>query len=194
MAGAAQKVEKAIMIDLETASTQTNAAILTIGMVCFDPFNAKDPMGEQFYLRIDPKSYDTPAAKKTFDISMDTMGWWMRQSPAAQKEAFHATPRVSVVEGIRQTHQWLKSHCGKLTQMWAHGKDFDLPILQHAFEALGLEVPWTFWMTRDTRTLYDVGKIGKLPATGEDHQAIGDCKKQIWGVVKAYQKLTFVKP
>ena len=56
-----------IMIDLETLATSTDAAILTIGAVKFDPFGKElsEPQMESFYVRVDLDSCDEIGDRKS---------------------------------------------------------------------------------------------------------------------------------
>jgi hypothetical protein len=49
-----------VMIDLETLATSTDAVVLTIGAVKFDPFGSdiKEPAMDSFYVKIDIDSCD----------------------------------------------------------------------------------------------------------------------------------------
>ena len=50
--------------------------------------------------------------------------------------------------------------------------------------------PWIFWNVRDTRTLYDIGKVSmKSLPTNNAHHAIYDCHRQIIGVKRALVNL-----
>lgn len=44
-------------------------------------------------------------------------------------------------------------------RLWTHGPGFDPPILEAAFHACGLPVPWFYRAPRDTRTLFDAAGI-----------------------------------
>jgi hypothetical protein len=62
------------MIDLETLATSTDAAILTIGAVKFDPFgkDIQEPQMESFYVRVDLDSCHDIGLK----VNDDTIAWW----------------------------------------------------------------------------------------------------------------------
>ena len=53
-----------------------------------------------------------------------------------------------------------------------------------------MQPPWVFWDVRDTRTLYDIGKVyvNSLPK-GNAHHAVHDCYRQIVGVHRALRNL-----
>lgn len=187
------------MIDLETLATKTNSKLLTIGAVYFEPNTGK--VKDKFYRRVDVKSYDTEAPLE-FDMDFSTIMWWVKQNDKAKDEAFFKKPRYAIKKCLTDFITWLEklkkqSSYYKNIIPWSHGKDFDIVILQEHFNILGLNCPWKFWETRDTRTLYnfmgiDMRKI-KVPTSNGlvAHHAIGDCLKQIHGVYLAYKQLYY---
>lgn len=173
------------MVDLETLGVGRDAPILTLAAVIFDPFGSTS--GETFYRKIDPKCYDK--YPYDFKINYSTLMWWLEQRTAPRDEAFSGKEDIKTV--MIDFVQWLKP-LGRL-HMWSHGKEFDLPILESAMTVFDLTVPWKFWDTRDTRTLYHLANV-ILPKPSETdldlHHAVGDCQRQIKGVQEAYRKLS----
>lgn len=179
-----------VMIDLETLGTGTDAMILTIAAVEFDPRGTYDKK-DIFYSKVDIDSYKPYTGCFTLDGS--TLTWWMTDAPeSARKEAFSQkrTPIKNVLENFTA---WIKSRSNEV-KPWSHGASFDISILSHHFKILNLEIPWKFWDVRDTRTLYDISRVNlKSMKPSNDypaHHAIGDCILQIEGVIKSYETLS----
>jgi len=171
------------MVDIETLGVETNSVVLTIGAVVFDPRSNKT--GKEFYVKIKLEDY---AKYPQFGIDYSTLTWWITQTESAREEAFLGNDRVSVKIALTRFKQFLPS--GRLF-MWSHGKEFDLPILKFAMETVGLECPWKFWDTRDTRTVYDVCGVNLKTIPFDKHfahHALGDCLRQIKGVQLAYSE------
>ena len=87
-----------IMIDLETLATSTDAAILTIGAVKFDPFGSelKEPAMESFYVKVDLDSCD----RIGLVTNDDTIAWWASQSKEAQEAAFDPEGRIQIEDAF----------------------------------------------------------------------------------------------
>ncbi|MBS0363693.1 MAG: 3'-5' exoribonuclease [Proteobacteria bacterium] len=171
-----------IMVDLETIGTRPGSAICSLGAVAFDP--VAGTMGQEFYAPISLRSCQ--AARLTFDA--DTVGWWLEQSEAA-RAALKGGEDVQKV--LQEFQQWWRALRAKF--IWAHGANFDEPLLSAAFRACGLAVPWKYWDTRCTRTIYDLTGVKPDRAEGVHHNALDDAKAQARAVIVAYAKLGLAK-
>ncbi len=179
-----------VMIDLETLGTGSDAMILSVAAVEFNPDNGATK--ETFYSKVDIDSYKPYTGCFTMDGA--TLTWWMTTAPeAARREAFlgERLPLKTVLENLAA---WINARGN--VKPWSHGSCFDIPILSHSFKILGMDTPWKFWDIRDTRTLYDVAGVNLktlavTPAARAypEHHAVGDCLRQIEGVRKSYEIL-----
>lgn len=172
-----------IMIDLETLSTKTNATILTIGAVKFDPL-ANENVKKEFdklYIKIDLDSCD----KLGLDVSESTLEWWAKQSEEAKAEAFSEGGRVD----IREAFQQLRKFCFGATHVWSNGAAFDVVICETIFDKLGIAPPWNFWQVRDVRTIFDLGIDPKRPKVTA-HNALEDAIAQAICVQNVYRVLS----
>ena len=180
-----------IMIDLETLGTGSDAMILTLAAVEFNPETGGTK--RMFYKKVDIDSYKPYTG--CFTMNGSTLTWWMTKAPAAAREEAFSGERTSLKTVLEDFDAWLKSIQDTI-RVWSHGSSFDISILTHSFTILGLEIPWQYWNIRDTRTLYDVAQVDLklLPLTDDakrypEHHAIGDCLRQIEGVRKSYETL-----
>lgn len=180
---------KHIMVDLETLSTKSNAVILTIGAIKFDP-TVESLEGDLFYRKIDLNSYNNVNG---FDLDLNTLCWWHKQVQQAREEAFLGDNRIPLTRALNEFKDWI----GTNSYLWANGSIFDIPILCNAYNVLGMEEPWEYWNVRDTRTIYSLAKVDlkscPLPENMVAHNAIADCYRQVIALKLAFKKLGFSK-
>ena len=176
---------KDVMIDIETLSTRPNAAIVSIGAIKFNR-NTEVPRLEdmnQFYVRVSRESCETTG----MHVDPATIEWWSKQDRDIRYEALeNPIDRLTIKDALMKLAEWFKG-----TQyIWGHGDDFDCVVLSEAYKLCDMKVPWDFWNTRDTRTLFDIAGIrnSDLPAN-DKHHPIHDCYRQIVGVRKALSSL-----
>jgi DNA polymerase III epsilon subunit-like protein len=171
-----------IMIDLETLATSTDAAILTIGAVKFDPFGREDqePSMTPFYVRVDLDSCDE-IGLVTND---DTIAWWANQSKEAQEEAFNTEDRIHIRDAFEQLYKF----CWGAKRVWSNGAAFDVVICETVFKRLNKAVPWSFWQVRDVRTAFDLGINPQRPPVTA-HHALQDAWNQAVGIQNVYNTL-----
>lgn len=157
-----------LMIDLETRSTnKKNASIAQIGAAIFtisDGF-----VGEKFLMNL--------ADDTRFHVSEDTMLFWKKQ-PMSVRESVFSNP-TSVNDSILSFDSWLRSkfEAPYKTFVWSHGKEFDFPILENAYEVVGLRFPLGYPYLMDTRTIFNMANIDHKQ--GNNHNAVDDCLNQI---------------
>lgn len=171
-----------VMIDMETLATSTDAAILTIGAVKFDPFgkDVEEPDMESLYLRVDQDSCD----ELGLVVNDATVEWWSKQDPAAQEEAFSEEGRIHIADAFQQLYKF----CWGAQRVWSNGSVFDIMICEHVYGKLQKAVPWQFWQIRDCRTVYDLGINPKRPPVLK-HHALEDAWNQAVGVQNVYNAL-----
>jgi hypothetical protein len=174
-----------VMLDLETISTFPNAKIVVIGAIKFSRNKHLKSIKSMdcFYRRISLESMEN------LDLHQDlkTMNWWDEQSADVRYEALENPDRISLKQALEDFTKWIG---GNTKRIWGNGDDFDCVILESAYRVCGLEKPWHFWNTRDLRTLMDIGGLKKkdLP-TGNEHNALYDCYRQIAGAKIVFGKL-----
>lgn len=167
-----------VMIDTETLGTTPGSAILSIGAVMFGPAG----LGEEFYAPISLVS----CIEAGLTIDPGTVAWWMKQSDAARAAAFRDDAE-SLQAVLEQFTCWL--NLVDAERPWAHGANFDPPLLEAAYRACGMTPPWKFWNARDTRTLYDLAGVRVDRARGTHHNALDDARVQAEAAVIALQRM-----
>jgi hypothetical protein len=158
---------KRVMLDLETYSAASNACILSIGACFFD----EEKIGAMFYQPLQCHNQVTSFGRH---ISANTMKWWSEQSEEA-RQVFNDPNAVELQHGLQAFRDWVGD---SNPEMWGNGADFDCVILGNAFEAVGIQKPWSYSNNRCFRTLKNIVKLRPgfgLPArVGTHHNALDD--------------------
>lgn len=158
-----------VMIDLETLGTAANSVILSVGAVRF----TADGLSDEFYVDVSIDSCLDQGLK----IEGRTLAWWMGQSDEA-RSVFGRTGLALPVAlaALSSSFDW------EGTKVWCNGLNFDLPILDTAYRACGMGVPWAYYNARDYRTVkYELPKetfrsLEVKPTVA--HNALEDAKAQ----------------
>lgn len=195
-----------IVIDLETASLRSDAAIMSIAAQVFDPLallnnphalpfppEGKSP-SPQFTAVVNVASCITAG----LDVDKATCRWWSERSDEA-KASVLATP-VLLATALEELSKWLdllRSHLDADVRLWCQGTDFDIPILANAFRVCGLELPWRHTDVRDARTFILEGledlfgleerPYDRIPPMPEGeawvaHSALSDARRTAWSI------------
>lgn len=173
---------KNIMIDIETASTSKNAAILSIGAVEFD-----DVLGivDEFYVNIALQS----CVDKGLEIGGTTFEWWLKQDKEAMK--ILSKNKVPLKDALKSLKEWL----GKGNfQIWGCGSDFDNVILENAFKAFNSQAPWGYHENRCFRTIKSSFPQVEIDFKKLPHYALDDAKHQALHLLKIIElnDLTYI--
>jgi len=181
-------VAQDIMIDIETISTASNAVICSLAAIKFDRFG-KTPILEdmnQIYIRVSIESCEVLGMHK----DQGTIDWWKTQSADIRYEAMeNPVDRVDIKTALQKLSGWIGN--SRNTKIWSHGDDFDCVILANAYKTCSQRVPWEFWNTRDTRTLYDIASVRVVEQhPDKKHHPLHDCYNQIYAVHESLTKLS----
>lgn len=160
-----------VMLDLETMSTESNAAIASIGAVKFEG----DQILDTFYCTIDLKT--CKAAGLHFDP--ETIKWWQQQSKEARAALLVDT--VSLTEALNSFSDW---YGRKSLPTWGNGAGFDNVLLENAYKALGMKRPWKPWEDRCYRTVKNLFDIPIDKREGTYHNALDDAMTQTKHLIK----------
>lgn len=161
-----------IMLDLETAATFSDAAILSIGAVKMDLKNKT--ILDEFYM---PVALDSAVAGggKTDPATLE---WWEKQSQEA-KDALKDGQDITLV--LSKFSDWVLAPPmnRKDVRMWGNGADFDNVILGNAYRRLGYayeQLPWSYGGNRCFRTIKSLYSQVELKPTadGVHHHALHD--------------------
>ncbi|RJT76533.1 exonuclease [Escherichia coli] len=177
-----------LMIDLETMGTNTNAPIVVIGAVFFDPQTGE--IGPVFYIVISL----TDAMNTGAVPDGGTIKWWLKQSSEAR--AAILTGQVKLKDSLSRFREFINEYSDeKFVQVWGNGATFDNAILRTSYERLDIPCPWRYHNDRDVRTIVELGKAidfdarTAIPFEGERHNALDDARYQAKYVSAIWQKL-----
>ncbi|EIW6412708.1 3'-5' exoribonuclease, partial [Escherichia coli] len=166
-----------LMIDLETMGTNTNAPIVVIGAVFFDPQTGE--IGPVFYIVISL----TDAMNTGAVPDGGTIEWWLKQSSEAR--AAILTDQVKLKDALSQFRKFINEYSDeKFVQVWGNGATFDNAILRTSYERLDIPCPWRYHNDRDVRTIVELGKTidfdarTVIPFEGVRHNALDDARHQ----------------
>lgn len=159
-----------VSFDLETLHTRADAKILSIAA-------AARVNGEivTFYSHCNLNSQMWRFA------SAATLLWWQERPALWDKtrEACRAAP--SLPAALQELSEWCRA-LGEI-QVWGNGADFDIAILNHAFDEADMETPWHYRAARDLRTLWSLAeqKPGyvEVERYGTHHDARDDAITQL---------------
>ncbi|MDW3780133.1 3'-5' exoribonuclease [Kluyvera cryocrescens] len=180
-----------LMVDLETMGNKSNAPIVSIGAVFFNPNTGNT--GAEFYTAVSLESSmllgGVPDA--------GTIIWWLKQSPEA-RSAIAIADTITLIDALELFSNFISenSDAGSDVQVWGNGASFDNVILRSSYDRADIECPWKFWNDRDVRTMTELGKaIGinpryDIPFDGDMHNALSDARHQVKYVSAIWQKLT----
>lgn len=165
-----------VMIDLETMSTDSNAAIVSIGAVFFN----ENEIGKKFYVNVDLGS-SVMAGGVT---DQDTINWWNKQ-PEKVKRALD-----DMKQSIEMALQLFSEFLGdaKNIKIWGNSSAFDNVILANAYKRLGKDVPWQFWDDRCYRTMKSLFKDVEMKREGDHHNAEDDAVSQSKHLIEIVKK------
>ncbi len=174
-----------IVIDIETLSLQSDAAIVSIAAVPFNPYG-QIPKGDEpvefgvfdVYCRdkecgtciITDQGYfyevvnTTSCAFYGMSFEEETIKWWEKQSEEVKADLLNRAP-MNIGNAINALHNYLegiKNAYDADIKVWAQGSDFDFPILKNAYRKTmkDTKLPWSYKMQRDART-YILEKLEK---------------------------------
>lgn len=168
-----------MMIDIETLGTSRNAVITQIGACYFDR-NTGD-IGDTFLVNIRIQD----CLDNGLEVDAGSIKFWFEQG----HQDFLEAP-VDLSKALGQ----FKTFCKKNSLVWAHAT-FDFPIIANAYKVIKQSLPYAYKNTRDIRTLVDLSNIAykRYPRKGTHHNALDDCKHQVFYCCVCFKALKGVK-
>ena len=160
-----------VMIDLETFSTRSNAAIVSIGAVKFED----DQILDKFYCTIDAATCKAAG----LHIDKETLAWWAKQSKEARDALM--VDNLSLEQALNKFTVWFGP---KSLPTWGNGAAFDNVIMENAYLAMGQKRPWLPWEDRCYRTMKNLVNIPIDKRQGTYHNALDDALTQTHHLIK----------
>jgi len=161
-----------VMLHLETVGNRSNTAIVSIGAVEFNIVTGET--GREFYEVVGRQSCLDIGRK----VQASTIYWWMQQDQKARERI--CQKGVGLNDALLSFNTWMRD-CVEKVRIWGNGARFDIGILEDAYVACYIDVPWYFRSERDVRTLVSFAPHVKenMPFEGVYHDPVDDCKHQI---------------
>lgn len=167
-----------VMLDLETLATKQNAVVVSIGAFAFDldvqtvqaavkGIPEFRQLGDVYYAELEMNEQ----VKLGRSISADTVQWWLKQTPDAQRAVTNGD-RADVATALQNFSKFVlrQGDC----VIWGNGSDFDNVILGSLYETFGLSKPWSYGKNRCFRTM-KAACVGQKPERmGTHHNALDD--------------------
>lgn len=169
-----------VMIDLETMGLRPDAAIVSIGAVCFErSFSeglSKDvSLVSQFHTAISLKS----CTELGLTVDQSTVDWWMKQSAEA-RSSWQREDAPELLQALSEFSNWVRAHSiGREVCAWGNGADFDLVVLKSAYEKVRADPPWRYYNQWCYRTVKALFPVAELPRRGTHHNALDDALHQV---------------
>ncbi|HGN2304846.1 3'-5' exonuclease [Proteus mirabilis] len=178
-----------LMLDVETLGVSTEAPLISIGAVFFDPLTGE--CGDEFY-----KVITLSSALENSLVDPRTLQWWMKQSDTA-RAVFNDPSAVDLCEALQEFSLFVEVCDNDKVQVWGNGASFDNAILAAVYRKHAQKIPWQFRNDRDVRTIVELAKCLKgfdakanfsIDAI-EAHHALRDAKFQVAYVSAAFRAL-----
>lgn len=167
-----------VMLDLETMSTKSNAAIVSIGAVMF---SKDDGIVDKFYRTVDLRTSKAAG----LHIDPETVKWWGQQSEEAQKAL--TIDNVSLNQALDDFTEWYGK---EKIPVWGNGSTFDNVILSHAYDSLNLTKPWPWYLDYCYRTMKNIyKKVEADKREGVHHNALDDAIFQANHLIKIMRQI-----
>lgn len=177
-------------IDMETLSTEHNAALLSIGAVIHN-FGTGQQV-DTFYANITPES----SIAAGLDVSESTKACWAKQGQAAQDVL--SVDQRPLRDVLVDFAKWLAGH--GVQYAIGNGPRADNQWLESACKAVGMQSPIKYWGDLDMRTLTFIGThiLGldhwHNTFKGVKHNALHDAINEAEFCNAVFQKLINRKP
>jgi len=197
-----------VMVDIEGLGSMPGGVIPSIGAVRFEVAPQRTSeyknhesiltesgvyegrLGKEFYLTIDV--LDSLLAGLT--TNPETCAWWAKQHPSAIDALDSTDMHTGHRQGFRSTLygglEDFATFISSAKTVWAKGPDYDLVGLAHAYNVVGLPIPWKFRKHRCVRTVIALGNsMGAFEGAEVKHNALDDAKFQARQTIRVYEKL-----
>ena len=165
---------KHVMLDIETMSSNSNAALAQIGACVFSVHDGS--ISSEFKCNVSVGD----CRELGMHVDPNTEKWWSQQDPAAIASIM-AEPRETPRVALASFRAWYPPGA----VVWSHAT-FDAVIMQNAYARLDWKCPWHFRDARDLRTITGLFAFGgrKVPAElwereGVHHDALHNARYQV---------------
>lgn len=169
--------DNSVIFDFETLSTDVNqGVVLSLGLLTYtssrfvnDPYTYDELLENTKYMKFDVTEQVKKYGRK---IDKSTLEWWKTQGLDAKKVL---NPDPSLDQSIEKLYSFfvINVNMNNLKTVFTRGNTFDIPIFEGIVKSTGNDIPYPFWMVRDTRSYLD----GLLHGSGQKNSYVPDCCK-----------------
>lgn len=144
-----------VMLDLETLSLRSDAVILQIAAVEFEPRKSGAILADSAL-----NLYVNPRTQLDRHIDESTLRFWSEQTLKGVRvlEEAQGPHAVGLIDALEQLRLWYnpgRPDPDEERRVWAHGTWFDIALVRHAFMTRGWhDCPWHYRRVMDTKTFY----------------------------------------
>lgn len=171
---------KHIMLDLETLSSRTDAAIVSIGAVKFSPnTHLEDETAMRVPERCLDIRIDLDSAMAHGHVSGSTLKWWFKQDAMAVHKTFNGPENKPM--GLTEAMEAFYDFTRGCVYLWGNGANFDNPIIRNAWSKVSqAEFPIAYNRDLCYRTVKELVPLSALslmpsiPKVGTAHNALDD--------------------
>lgn len=160
-----------VSLDIETLGTEEGAIVLSIGAVEFD--TASNQLIDTFYVNIDVIS------SLNFGLVADksTVEWWSDQERDVAHDMLLIDP-LPLPTALMKLSEWLERV--QPQNIWAKPPKFDCGLLEAAYRATNIPVPWDHRKPLCVRTAIRMSGINEkeISFVGVEHYALDDAIHQ----------------
>ena len=166
---------KDVMLDIETMALHTsNALILSIGLVEFDPTGDVLKFGKEVTIR--PDLGEQLMLGRC--VEDDTQRFWSTQPLVAVNDW-----RLGTRHTVPDTYFILRDFLGDSERLWANHINFDIANVATLIRQIGKKEPWHYRAPFDMPSFcanrpLRLARMVEEPIEGLPHTAIYDCKVQ----------------
>lgn len=164
-----------VMIDIETLGNGNKAVIWAIGAVKFSLEPQSDYKDQNFYVTVDPQS----CVEEGLEMDVSTVLWWMSEKQAdARKQLIDSGPGLDLASALEGFARWMPKK-ENLRGVWGNGATFDNVIVRNAYNAIGMECPWSYKVDSCFRTIKNLHpNVAWDTGVGTAHNALDDAINQ----------------
>jgi len=162
-----------IMLDLETLGISPGCKIIAIGACTFNT-----TLKASFHIAINRESQERKLIEEPA-----TVAWWELQSDAAKQESLLCNKSSDIILALTAFSDWMNifyfADTPKRIRIWGNSASFDLKILEAAYKAYNIKVPWSYRNEMCYRTIKNLFKDVEEPEfEGTRHSALCDAIHQ----------------
>ena len=176
-----------IMVDLETASTKENAAILSWAMMPFHTDGDKFEDADGFHRIVSLTSCFL--AGMSFEDR--TQQWWMKQDPKSKDVLLH-TEGKNIQDVTLESFAYLENLSQEYDlYLWSRGIDFDITKIEWCFNKfVKRPLPYKYSHKMDVRTVLKFMGVdqSQFEFNGVKHNSMDDCRHDIKMIQAAYKQ------